>query len=199
MKNTMKSNYTEIWATPIAEYWLEDYSLHEELLNIVNDVEWNGDDTMNLFSKPCRFSEWVLHCVEDYVARFNFPMKYCEIQRGWCTTQHPLHDNFIHTHYTADIAAVYYLDTVPEHPPLEILDPRPGHNFNMCHRKMADGNIASGFSSIQIKPETYKLVMHPGYLRHGVTHNLTNIPRSAVAMNILTKRDHSVKMVTSSY
>jgi len=194
-----KSNYRELWATPIAEYWLSDMTIHEELTNIVANVSWDGDDSMNLFKTPCRFSQWVLECVTDYVSKFNYPMKSCEIQRGWCTTQHPLHDNFIHTHYSVDVAAVYYLDTIPEHPPLEIFDPRPAHNFNMAHRKMADGNIASGFCSIQAKPEKYKLLMHPGYLRHGVTHNLTDVPRSAVAMNILTKRDHSIKNITSSY
>jgi uncharacterized protein (TIGR02466 family) len=196
MKN---SNYIELWATPIGEYWLDDQSIHLELVDLINNVEWDGDDTMNLFKQPSRFSDWVLECVKDYVSRFNYPLKSCEIQRGWCTTQYPLHDNFIHTHYAVDIAGVYYTHAIPEHPPLEILDPRPAHNFSMCHRKMADGNIASGFSSIQIKPENYKLILHPAYLRHGVTHNLTNVPRSAVAMNIITKRDHSIKNVTSSY
>jgi uncharacterized protein (TIGR02466 family) len=197
----MKNNYRELWSTPIAEYWLEDMSIHEELQqHVFHKYEtYQGHDTMNLFDEPCRFSNWVLECVKDYTSKFNYPLKQAAITRGWCSTQFPLHDNFIHTHYSVDIAGVYYIDTIPEHPSLEIFDPRPSHNFNMVHRKMADGNIASGFCSIQIPPERYKLLLHPGYLHHGVTHNLTNIPRSAVAMNILAKRDYSIKNITSSY
>jgi len=197
----MKSNYREIWATPIAEYWLEDMSIHNELKALVEHKyqTYTGHDSMNLFDEPCRFSEWVHDCVKDYTSKFNYPMVSSTIQRGWCTTQHPLHDNFIHTHYHVDIAAVYYLETIPEHPPLEIFDPRPAHNFNMVHRQMADGNIASGFCSIQAPAEKFKLLMHPGYLRHGVTHNLTNVSRAAVAMNIATKRDSSIRNVTSKY
>lgn len=195
----MKSDYREIWATPIAEYWLEDMSIHTEIEHLASTVQWDGDDTMHLLKNETNFGNWVKTCVADYVSKFSYPIKSCEIQRAWCVVQRPLEDNFIHTHQHVDIAAVYYLHTIPEHPPLEILDPRPAHNFNMVHRKLPDGNIASGFCSIQIPVEKYKLVIHPGYLRHGVTHNLTNVPRSAVAMNIITKRDHSIKNVTSSY
>ena len=195
----MRSNYREIWPTPIGEYWLEDMSIHNELISLVANVQWNGDDTMHLLKNQTRFGDWVKECVADYVSKFNFPLKDISIRRAWCTTQHPLHDNFIHTHYSVDVAGVYYLETIPEHPSLEIFDPRPSHNFNMVNRRMADGNIASGFCSIQIPPEKYKLLLHPGYLHHGVTHNLTDVPRSAVAMNIETKRDFSVKNITASY
>ena len=195
----MKSNYREIWATPIGEYWLEDMSIHAEIEHLIATVKWNGDDTMHLLKDQTRFGDWVKDCVRDYVSNFNYPIKSCEIKRAWCTIQHPLHDNFIHTHYSVDIGAVYYVDTIPEHPSLEILDPRPAHNFNMVNRRMADNSIASGFSGIQIPHEKHKLILHPGYLHHGVTHNLTNVPRSAVAMNIMTQRDYSVKNITSSY
>jgi len=192
-----KSKYHEIWPTPIGEYWLEDMSIHSEIEHLIATVKWDGDDTLHLLKEQSRFGDWVKECVYDYVSRFNYPIKSCEIQRAWCVVQRSLEDNFIHTHHHVDIAAVYYIDTIPEHPSLEILDPRPAHNFNMVHRKLADGNIASGFSSIQIPHEKYKLIIHPGYLHHGVGHNLTNIPRTVVAMNIKTKRDHSIKNVTT--
>ena len=194
----MRSNHRELWATPIGEYWLEDMSIHEEIKHLIDTVEWTGDDTTHLLKEQSRFGDWVKECVADYVSKFNYPLKLCEIQRAWCVSQHPLEDNFIHTHHHVDIAAVYYVETIPEHPSLEILDPRPAHNFNMVHRKLTDGSIASGFCGVQIPHEKHKLIIHPGYLRHGVPHNLTNVSRTSVAMNILTKRDHSVKNVTSS-
>ncbi len=181
----MKSNYREIWPTPIGEYWLEDMSIHEELVQHIHDKyeKWNGDDTMHLFQDDCRFSLWVKQCVKDYTSRFNFPTERVEIERAWCTMQHYLHDNYIHVHNLVDLACVYYVEASSDHPPLEILDPREPHKFNRVRRKMADGNIASGFISIQIPPEKYKLIIHPGYLKHGVGVNLSQNPRSSVAMN----------------
>lgn len=198
----MKSNYYEIWPTPIGEYWLDDMSIHSELVELISNKykSYEGHDTMNLFTEPCRFSDWVHECVKDYTIRINYPMKSSRIQRAWCTTLHPLHDNFMHTHYHVDIAAVYYLDVVPEHPPLEIFDPRPAHSFNSGHRLMADGNIASlNESVIQFPPENFKLLMHPGYLLHGVTHNLTNIARSAVGINIALERDKNIRKIVTRY
>jgi uncharacterized protein (TIGR02466 family) len=194
----MTSNYREIWATPIGEYWLEDMSIHSEIQDRITNFQWNGDDTSHILKEQTKFGDWVKECVYDYVSKFNYHIKSFEIQRAWCVLQQPLQDNFIHTHQHVDIAGVYYMDAIPEHPSLEIIDPRPAHDFNMVHRKLIDGTIASGHCSIQIPPEKYKLVLHPGYLHHGVTHNLTNVPRACVAMNIITKRDHTIKNVTSS-
>jgi hypothetical protein len=191
----MKKSYKEIWPTPIGEYWLEDDSIHDELVEHINSMykNWKGDDTMNLFPQPTRFTEWVFECVRDYTNNF-FPIDECVIGRAWATCQRYGHDNFLHSHAHfnpgsgGDLACVYYLDVVEGHPQLEVLDPRPAHKFNMVNRKMADGNIASGFCSIQLKPEKFKLVMHPGYLMHGVGVNMLEYPRTSVAMNINLKR-----------
>jgi uncharacterized protein (TIGR02466 family) len=185
----MRSNYREIWPTPIAEYWLEDISIHEELENHIDQKykSYQGDDSMHLFSQDTRFSLWVKECVKHYTHQFNYPTETVEIPRAWCTTQHYLHDNYIHSHNTFDLACVYYVDVNDKHPPLEIIDPREPHKFNRVRRMMADGNIASGFTSMQIPPEKYKLLIHPAYLRHGVGANLCQEPRIAVAMNIKIK------------
>jgi hypothetical protein len=171
----MKKTYKEIWATPIGEYWLEDMSIHEELETHISEKykNWQGDDTMHLFPEPTRFTEWVFECVKDYTENF-FPIESCNMGRAWATSQPYGHDNFLHSHahFNAgsggDLACVYYIDVVEGHPPLEVLDPRAAHKFNMVNRLMADGNIASGFCSVQFKPEKFKLLMHPGYLMHGV-------------------------------
>jgi hypothetical protein len=186
-----KSNYREIWSTPIGEYWLEDISIHEELIEHIKlkYQNWGGDDTMNLFPEPTRFTTWVSECVTDFTSNF-MQIDGITIGRAWATSQPYGHDNFLHSHARynpengADLACVYYLDVLEGHPPLEIMDPRPAHKFNMVHRKMADGNIASGFCSIQIKPELFKLAIHPGYLVHGVGTNLLDYPRTSVAMNV---------------
>jgi len=201
----MKKTYKEIWPTPIGEYWLEDISIHEELeLYIVEKYkDWKGDDTMHLFPEPTRFTEWVFQCVKDYTENF-FPIESCNIGRAWATSQPYGHDNFLHSHahFNAgsggDIACAYYIDVIEGHPPLEILDPRAAHKFNMVNRLMADGNIASGFCSIQVKPEKFKLVMHPGYLMHGVGINMLQYPRTSVAMNINLKKTKTKGVVLTA-
>ncbi len=197
----MKSNYREIWPTPIGEYWLEDINIHNELIQLIDKKyqTWKGDDSMNLFDIDCNFSLWVKECVKDYTSKFGFPTEKVEFQRAWCTTQPKYHDNYIHVHNLVDLACVYYVDVLPNHPPLEILDPREPHKFNRVRRKMADGHIASGFISIQIPPEKYKLVIHPGYLKHGVGVNMQDYPRTSVAMNtkVFASADYKPPISTS--
>jgi len=202
----MRKTYKEIWPTPIGEYWLEDMTIHDELAELINAKysNWGGNDSMNLFDVDCRFTEWVYSCVKDFTSNF-FEMESAKITRGWCTSLPPGHDNFLHSHANfnygtgGDLAVVYYIDVVEGHPPLDIMDPRPAHKFNMVERKMADGNIASGFVSVQVAPEKYKLVVHPGYLVHGVGTNLINYPRTSVAMNInLTRPKGSRKIVLTA-
>lgn len=197
----MKSSYREIWPTPIGEYWLEDMSIHQELVDLIHTKykNWAGDDTMNLFEHECRFRLWVEECIKHYTSKFIFPTDRIEFQRAWCTSQRYLQDNYIHVHNHVDLACVYYVDVDNTHPPLEILDPREPHKFNRVRRKMADGNIASGFISIQIPPEKYKLVIHPGYLKHGVGINLSQNPRVSVAMNtkVFASSDYQPPIVTS--
>ena len=191
----MKKTYKEIWTTPIGEYWLEDLSIHNELVEHINlkYKDWAGDDTMHLFPQPTRFTEWVFQCVKDYTENF-FPIESCTIRRAWCNSQPYGHENNLHTHahFNADsggdLACVYYLDVVEGHPPLEVVDPRAAHKFNMVNRVLPDGNTASGFCSISLKVEKFKLVMHPGYLVHGVGMNMLSQPRTSVAMNINLKK-----------
>jgi hypothetical protein len=198
----MRKTYKEIWPTPIGEYWLEDMTIHDELTKLIKSkyADWAGNDSMNLFDVDCRFTEWVYSCVKDFTSNF-FEIESCEIGRGWSTCQRYGHDNFLHshTHFNpgtgGDLACVYYLDVVEKHPSLEIMDPRPAHKFNMVNRKMTDGSVASGFVSIQIPPEKYKMVIHPGYLIHGVGTNLINYPRTSVAMNVNLKRQKGQKRI----
>jgi hypothetical protein len=198
----MRKTYKEIWPTPIGEYWLEDISIHNELTELVKIKysNWSGNDSMNLFDIDCRFTEWVYSCVKDFTSNF-FEIESAKITRGWSTSLPPGHDNFLHSHANfnygtgGDLAVVYYIDVIEGHPPLDIMDPRPAHKFNMVERKMSDGNIASGFVSVQVPPEKYKLVMHPGYLVHGVGTNLINYPRTSVAMNVNLTRPKGQKRI----
>jgi hypothetical protein len=187
----MRKTYKEIWPTPIGEYWLEDMTIHDELTELVKTKysNWNPINSMNLFDIDCRFTEWVYSCVKDFTSNF-FEIESAKITRGWCMCLHPGQENFLHSHANfnygtgGDLAVVYYVDVVEGNPPLEIMDPRAAHKFNMVERKMTDGSMASGFVSTQVPVEKHKLVLHPGYLVHGVGTNLINYPRTSVAMNV---------------
>jgi len=71
----MRSNFREIWATPIAEYWLEDMSIHSEIQDRIVNFQWTGDDTSHLLKDQTRFGDWVNECVYDYVSKFNYHIK----------------------------------------------------------------------------------------------------------------------------
>lgn len=188
----MKSDYREIWSTPIAEYQLEDQRLHELVVNYVNQPYGGQGNTFNIMQdRESDFTKWVFKCCADYLSKFydkESPEVY--IKRAWVTTQNYGQPNQTHSHGGTDIIGVYYIHATPEHPDLAIYDPRPPHIFNEVSFWNDEGiQIADCARQVYIKPITGKLIFLPGYLLHGVDANLSKDPRLSLAMNIKIKRD----------
>jgi hypothetical protein len=186
----MKSECMELWSTPIAQYTLENISVHENIVHRVfhfNPSD-NLDGTQTNIITDGIFKDWVLDCVNNYCERFLGDFNSPVIDRGWCISQKQYECNEMHSHAPFHIAAVYYINANDGHPELEITDPRPPHVFNIVFRKQNDGKLGGGYRSIKIKAKTGNLVLFPGYLLHGVGTNLLEEPRICVAMNVNVKR-----------
>ena len=184
----MKSSFKQLWSTPLGEYTLEDSSIHNELIEAYN-TPFNIEDgtKFNLLDDRCKkFSDWVLSCCSDYTSNF-FNRTECEIKRSWITTLKYGEYNHFHTHGDSDIVAVYYLETVEEHPELQVFDPRGPHSFNSSNIVKDGKIICENIRYILIPATKFKLVLLPGYLLHGVGTNMSQIPRVSVAMNIKVK------------
>lgn len=189
----MKSNYREIWATPIAEYQLEDQNLHQLVVDMVNKPYDGQGNSFNIMEdKDNEFTKWVFSCCQDYLSKF-YDKKNPEvyIKRAWVTTQQYGQPNQTHSHGATDVIGVYYIHATEEHPDLAIYDPRPPHIFNEVSFWNDEGiQIADCARQIYVQPRSGKLLFLPGYLLHGVDANLSQDPRLSLAMNIKIKRDN---------
>jgi len=187
----MKSEYREIWSTPIAEYQLEESNLHQMVVDMVNQPYDNQGNEFNIMEyKDNKFTQWVFSCCKDYLSKFYDKLDpELLIKRAWVTTQNYGQPNQAHSHGATDIIAVYYIHALPEHPDLTVYDPRPPHIFNeVSFWNDAGIQIADCARQIYIKPITGKLILIPGYLLHGVDSNMSKEPRLSLAMNIKIKR-----------
>lgn len=185
----MKSNYKEIWSTPIAEYYLDRIELHATIIETMNKRFNDIGNTLNVVdSMNTEFISWVYNCIYDYLNKFYNLQNKIIIQRGWIEKQDQFETNEAHSHAPVDLIAIYYIDPHPEHPELIVYDPRPPHRFNEV-KIIKNGIIRADCARhITIKPEPYKLVVLPGYLLHGVGTNLSEHPRYSLAMNIKIER-----------
>lgn len=170
--------YREIWATPIAEFF-SSKEVHDELLNILNQTDLSClNDDSNIFTS------WVKDCSAEYLTKFYTSYKNIHILSGYLSIQKYGESFKTHAHDRADIAAVYYADTFPDHPNLQLIDTRPAHKFNSTtvfnnNKKCNDVRL------FEVKPETGKLLLFPAYILHSVDANLIEQPRYAFSMNII--------------
>jgi len=184
----VRSNYREIWSTPISEYILEDITLQKYITDMLfNQQDSYGNPVGNNFNiidnQEDPFVQWTYSCVYDFLAKFYTTDKKVELHRAWVSSQKPLESVPVHSHAPVDVVAVYYINTIPEHPELLVYDPRPAHRFNEVVIEKNGIVLDDGARNIFIKPEPYKMVLFPGYLLHSVNTNLTNVPRFSLAMN----------------
>ena len=169
--------YREIWKTPIGEV-ISPKVVYDEMVNILNQTTLDClSDDSNIFTK------WVKHSCKEYLQNFYSNYKDIIITHGYLSIQTYGQSFKVHAHPTADIAAVYYVETNSEHPNIELIDPRPAHKFNGVTNDNY-GKTCDDVRVFEINPESGKLIFFPGYLLHSVGSNLTNHARYAFSMNI---------------
>ncbi len=184
------NNYAEIWSTPLAEYYNDNDSIHDEVVSAFSKKyeTKNGQEFNFVEAGGCeKFKQWFLQKCEEYTNKFLINPE-CSIKRSWITTLGYGHHNHHHQHGDSDVVGVYYVNTIPEHPPLQIFDPRIPHSMNTCNIVNEHGQkICENIRYILIPPKNRTLVLFPGYLLHGVGTNLSQVPRSSVAINVKVK------------
>ena len=69
----MMNNYREIWSTPLAEYYLDDDSIHNEVVAAFNkkyEVK-SGQEFNFLDAGEChKFKSWFLDKCGEYTSKF---------------------------------------------------------------------------------------------------------------------------------
>ena len=180
------NNYKEIWATPIAEYYLDDLDTHREIISaFTNPVENTNGQVFNLLEATncILFKKWFLDKCNEYVSNF-LENPECLIKRSWGNVQNKGEVAHAHQHGTTDIIGVYYVNTIQGHPPLQIFDSRIPHKFNARNISKNNQIITENIRYINIEPVQGKLVLFPGYLLHYVPTNMLEEPRISIAVNV---------------
>jgi hypothetical protein len=98
-----------------------------------------------------------------------------------------------HSHGDADISGVYYVQTNNHDGNIYFRTPvRAGEGDNRCYQHLTHCNLS-------ITPEVGKLMMFPGWLRHGVRENTTDSERVSFSFNIKLElsgeRDRDINLV----
>ena len=129
------NDYKEIWATPIYESKSPEH-VYMEMMNILNQTNLDclSDDT-NVFTK------WVKESCRNYLNNFYKNYKDVSIISGYLSKQEQGQSFKTHAHHTADIAAVYYVDVRPEHPNIELIDPRPAHKLDRKSTRLNSSHV----------------------------------------------------------
>jgi hypothetical protein len=141
----------------------------------------------NLFKEDIPFTKWVSSCCDDYYDKRNIEAE-CYVDRGWCVTQHggevsPA--NYMHSHANHPLVAVFYLNTIEEHPPIHVCDQVDGRFLVSKQEVIPDSDVVTlRFKTVKIPALVNTLVLFPGYCLHGVGANTTNVPRVSIPMNI---------------
>mgnify|MGYP006282474771 CR=1 FL=1 len=83
-----------------------------------------------------------------------------------------------HSHGDSDISGVYYIQTNNQDGNIYFRSPvKPHDSANSCYSHLTNTNVS-------ITPEVGKLMMFPGWLRHGVRTNETMHDRVSISFNI---------------
>lgn len=161
--------------------------IQQEMRGVVDSIKFNlhsdwkdcclsnTDFNDNLLDKMPLFRKELCKHVENYCEEMRF-YDDCsvDITSSWFVKIYQHNYAHIHTHKDADITGVYYLKTNGDDGSLFFLTPNPGQE---CSRSWADHRIYEA-------PENGKLLLFPGWLKHGVTRNLTEKSRISFSFNI---------------
>lgn len=154
---------------------------------------WNSHHISEFsFNNKCKDSilletvnEEISHHVTNYIKGFNsnvgnnYPSTF-EITNSWFTLTKKNNFAHMHMHSDADIAGVIYVKTNGDDGDLYFLNPNKVSQYSRT------------FSNIDpmifYKPERSKIILFPGWLEHGIQHNLTENYRISFSFNIIFER-----------
>ena len=102
------------------------------------------------------------------------------VRESWMTLTRKTEYALVHSHGYSDISGVYYFQTNQNdgdlifHTP--VLELESSYVFHKLHE------------TIKYKPQVGKIILFPGWLKHGTETNMTDSERISISFNIIFKR-----------
>ena len=192
----MNYGMEHLFATKVYYSIVSDYQvINKQIEKRIDEVDfqytskWGKTHLLSGFGKDVikekRFdllSKAIDKQLENYCSELNFKkIKYN--RASWIAQFSPGDHAHVHSHMDADIAGVYYYKTNKEDGYLYFQTPNPYLEGSLCYT--TEGHRWRHF------PVEGKLLLFPGWLKHGVTTNETEDTRISISFNITFHRNIS--------
>lgn len=168
-----------------------DDSLKEVLNTKLKDVDPSSDQYLEIVSqfaenaigelKLTKFSKMIDDNVRELSEVVGFKYRPYETV-SWLRIHNKGKLSQIHSHNHADLVGVYYFNTNGDDGDIFFLTPVQHSTSSFFFKR------SENFDKLHFKPAPGKLIMFPGWLRHGVEVNTTNNNRLIMAFNVYFHR-----------
>ena len=148
------------------EYWGKTHYLSKNMFNEHLFDKYN----LNALTKQIDYH------LREYVKGANLPMKEYSYDSSWVSMFKQGNYGHIHHHCAVDIAGVYYYKTNGEDGNIFFECPVPNMETSMGFIPLAD--------RVNFRPIEGRLLLFPGWLKHGIETNETKDTRISLSFNI---------------
>ena len=164
----VKFNYKEEWGNT---HYLSDPSFNENIFEKYNLFNFKKELDNHLHS-------FIKHCNPNY----NFEENDYYISSSWFAKFKKNNYGHIHSHNDADIAGVYYIDNPAQK--------EVGQLFIDSPVVQSEGSFIfkEYCTRINTNIPTGGIILFPGFLKHGITTNITDKERISFSFNIIFKK-----------
>lgn len=179
-----------LYPTPLYYGFVDNFKkIQSEIDKCIDDIpfkmkEWGSTHYLhpttfeeNVFDtyKLNSLSEEIHKHLAQYCFQIKFPMTKYNV-RSWFTKFERSHYAHVHNHGFTDISGVYYYKTSGDDGDILFNSPNPFLDTSKCFF-----NIQPSWTH---KPVEGKILLFPGWLRHGVATNETDNTRISISFNI---------------
>lgn len=143
----------------------------------LSDLDFNKNFIKNY---NCKFlEEEIVNAVDAYLAAVGTNHLDFQIAQSWMTKSYHKEYAHVHNHSFSDIAGAYYFKTIGDDG--DIFFPYP-HTITTTSLY-----LQHNIKDLSIRPEVGKLILFPGWLKHGVRTNNTEHERISLSFNLQVK------------
>ena len=187
----------DLFSTPVYCDQVGDFDkVQEEIKNCIDILDFELNDSWgtthylskNMFNEHLfnkynlkRLTNQIDYHLHNYASIIGFPMREYTYDSSWVSMFKKGNYGHIHNHGPVDIAGVYYYKTNGEDGNLFFDSPVPNMDTSLMFYPLAD--------RVLFKPIEGRLLLFPGWLKHGIETNDTDNTRISLSFNIYFNHD----------
>lgn len=182
----------QLYATPILVKVLDNYkNINCDIDKEIDRIDWHTkkewgepnhisttdfDEDIILSKNLFSLSDAIDNCLKEYCKEIDFKIINYS-RKSWILKIKNGHFAHSHNHAPTDISGVYYYQTTGNDGHFFFESPNTYFETSKCFRKKYGQRFLQ-------QPEVGKIILFPGWLRHGVFLNSSNDERISISFNI---------------